>query len=603
MKRKIRAAAFLAAVLFMVSGCGNAQGHLSEQEKKDSEEAESFGEELIAEPEPEEEENSQGSQEGTEKAESTKKTSKRHSDAELEERAAVIATYATFLDGIGEVTLLGDSEYYHSSCDYRNGYPEFSAGQKWTLDDFTEFTIKIGDESGNLTGTLYTEYAFLDLENDFTPELLLHIQNQTEDDYGISYETYCIIGYLQGEMCLLWISTESNYWNGGCDFGHYGIIRGTSMGDAVSEEVIYLLGADGQRYTVYSSSHYYSEWRNGAEGLGHDIAYDPKTDTVDGDLLEELDSLFNELDGCPGFLETGSYIIGDEKYFTYELKKEIGGIGDRKKCKQYIAFCESKGANFVTEEELDALIRQRAESLGFSEIWDLEEECGFFTTGDELTWLTWIQTKKGAGNRVNPWKAEYLSVLEEYFDGKRNLVNDEAVTFKEHPDSYYFSLEDLNGDGEEELVIVGEDTYTDIYHLDSDGAAAFVGNMSKYDPYKGYILCEGGVSFSSVFAIYAFDGVDMEPIVSLYEYDDGEGDTYYSMWDNTEASDSEIGFEETEISEAEYNAILSQYSGPDYNWMEPKNTVKFTVENIEDVFDVDISNVYGDWIITGRKNN
>lgn len=114
-------------------------------------------------------------------------------------------------------------------------------------------------------------------------------------------------------------------------------------------------------------------------------------------MLNELDSLFDELGGCPGFLETGSYVMGNEKYFTYALRDGIS-IWDWKKCRQYIAFCKSKGADFVTEKELDALIRQRVESLGFSEIWDLEEEHGFFGTweerADELIWHTWIQTTK-----------------------------------------------------------------------------------------------------------------------------------------------------------------------------------------------------------------
>lgn len=89
MRKRIRAAAFLAAVLFIVSGCGSAQSRWSWQEQEKT---------------------------------GTENTNRRLTDAELKEREELLATYGTFLDGIGEVTLLGDGEYYHSGFDYRDGY-------------------------------------------------------------------------------------------------------------------------------------------------------------------------------------------------------------------------------------------------------------------------------------------------------------------------------------------------------------------------------------------------------------------------------------------------------------------------------------------------
>lgn len=142
-----------------------------------------------------------------------------------------------------------------------------------------------------------------------------------------------------------------------------------------------------------------------------------------------------------------------------------------------------------------------------------------------------------------------------------------------------FSLMDLNGDGQQELLASlnsenGALSYPTIYVKNTEGNYAGIGQISGYIPETGELIVENGSAFASM-SIYTFDGQALTKVMDLSSGENMEGSVYsYKEGDGTEIF----------ISEQEFNTMWNKYKG----MMKPVKGELLTIENIEKVLNVRI---------------
>lgn len=408
-------------------------------------------------------------------------------------------------------------------------------------DEFSEYSIES------------VSYAYMDVGNDHVPELQVLFSGEISGT-GMNFSCYYVLAYQNMELRILNVGW-SEYRNG-TDIDYYGFISsGGSSGASTGGTQWFILGTDGQIKELYNSSYYFYDLDSG-----------------------EIDGLEN-----PN-IEIDTSTIDGKRYLVCSAEQEISSA-DREKCMQYVSsddFCfwsdnDGSAIKEVTGEELSALIDQKAEKEGVLDLWKAKK------SGEipELEWHEW-QMPTGRQEGVEEWKYNYLMVLKEEMQ-----ATDEPALWK-------FAFEDLNNDGKMELMFDMGD-YCFAYTFNADGTEQILSldstGVGGYDPDKGYIKSRDMYDQSLSEGYYFFDGTDAEYIVGLEEAEDGIGDYYKII--NPSNSDRIV------ITKEEFDYLNAQYSEPNCHWRDP-NYMEPTLENIENTFNVNIVNRYGDWIITSR---
>jgi len=454
-----------------------------------------------------------------------------------------IKAYQAFLSGMTTAVNRSDNQQY-SMLDLMR--------QVESSDEFEHYSIE------NIS------YAYMDIGNDHMPEMQVLFEGSVSGT-GMTFGCYYVLAYQDMELRILNMGWSE--YRSGTDINYYGFIySGGSDGAAIEETQCSILGADGKRKELYDAYYYF---------------YGADRGEIDG--LEDKDI---EIEAC---------IIDGKRYLTCSAEQEISSA-DREKCMQYVSredfyfWSDNDGSAIkeVTEEELDDLIDQKAEKEGVLDLWKAQK------SGEtpELEWHEW-QLPTGRQEGVEVWKYNYLMLLKDISQATEDPNNL----------NYYFSLEDLNNDGKMELMsdepifdMFGEliDSFPAAYTYDADGvqqlSLSSIG-AERYDPDKGYIISRDMYDQGESYGIYLFDGTDAEYIVGLDAGEDGTGDYYKIM--NPSNGDRIM------ITKEEYDSLEAQYHEPNCHWRHP-NYIEATIENIENTFNVNIINRYGDWIITSR---
>lgn len=408
-------------------------------------------------------------------------------------------------------------------------------------DEFSEYSIES------------VSYAYMDVGNDHMPELQVLFSGDVFGT-GMPFRCYYVLAYQDMELRILnmgWSEYRINE-----DIDYYGFINHGCPDGAASWSTRYrALGTDGKIKELYDSYFYLN-------------CYD----------IEEIVGLEN-----PN-IEIDTNTIDGKRYLVCSAEQEISSA-DREKCMQYVSsddfyfWSDNDGSAIkeVTGEELSALIDQKAEKEGVLDLWKAEK------SGEipELEWHEWPMPT-GRQEGVEEWKYNYLMVLKD------------AIQVTDGLKLYEFAFEDLNNDGKMELMLNMGD-YCLAYTFNADGTEQILSldstGVGGYDPDKGYIKSRDMYDQSLSEGYYFFDGTDAEYIVGLEEAEDGIGDYYKII--NPSNGDRIV------ITKEEFDYLNVQYSEPNCYWRHP-NYIEPTIENIENTFNVNIVNRYGDWIITSR---
>lgn len=409
-------------------------------------------------------------------------------------------------------------------------------------DEFSEYSIES------------VSYAYMDVGNDHVPELQVLFSGEISGT-GMNFSCYYVLAYQNMELRILNVGW-SEYRNG-TDIDYYGFISsGGSSGASTGGTQWFILGTDGQIKELYNSSYYFYDLDSG-----------------------EIDGLEN-----PN-IEIDTSTIDGKRYLVCSAEQEISSA-DREKCMQYVSsddFCfwsdnDGSAIKEVTGEELSALIDQKAEKEGVLDLWKAKK------SGEipELEWHEWKFPQAGQPEGMETWKYNYLMKLKDYFqemDGIYRMYNE-------------FSMEDLNNDGKVELLVYSTEGFGIAFAFDSNGVIKDIGTedggVRYYDPDKGYIKSYIPLACYGSDFIYSFDGIETKFIIEFGE-DLERG--YIKRLPGADYS--------TIITKEEYDSLMAQYSEPNFHWKTPELS-DFTIENIEDTFNVNIINRYGDWIITSR---
>lgn len=350
------------------------------------------------------------------------------------------------------------------------------------------------------------------------------------------------------------------------------------IGPGLSEEIYFILGYQNAALRLlfcenvlygddYLDFNYYgfAETSGGGTGYGQERVRMP-------DASGQFTELYKvESFGPLDFVYT-HYMINGKGFITYTISDEASSE-DRELCMKDVTKYQEEGAELVTEQEIDAIIEREVETE-VMELWKAE--------APELEWHEWKLPQAGQPEGMETWKYNYLMKLKDYFqetDGINRFYNE-------------FSMEDLNNDGKVELLVYGMEGFGSAFAFDSNGVIKEIrtedGGVRYYDPDKGYIKSYIPLACDDSDFIYSFDGIETKFIIEFGE-------------------DNEMGYIKrlsrgdypTIITKEEYDSLTVQYSEPNFHWKIPELS-DFTIENIEDAFNVNIINRYGDWIITNR---
>lgn len=157
------------------------------------------------------------------------------------------------------------------------------------------------------------------------------------------------------------------------------------------------------------------------------------------------------------------------------------------------------------------------------------------------------------------------------------------------PEAFYFSITDLNNDGNQELLVSYKDEYgsdTDVFLPSSSKDALTYLSLQGIDKTNGtYIMFVGSVSTNAY--LYIYDGTTFSEISSLSADDIGGEYNSGTITENGETRD---------LSEEEFYSI--------YNDWKSRHTdlganIHLDIENIESAFQVKINTQNsGEWFIT-----
>lgn len=198
---------------------------------------------------------------------------------------------------------------------------------------------------------------------------------------------------------------------------------------------------------------------------------------------------------------------------------------------------------------------------------------------------------------VPQWKIDNLEILRQYMSGEKYIgVADASIyvyTDNDYdigrPEAFYFSITDLNNDGNQELLVSYKDEYgsdTDVFLPSSSKDALTYLSLQGIDKTNGtYIMFVGSVSTNAY--LYIYDGTTFSEISSLSADDIGGEYNSGTITENGETRD---------LSEEEFYSI--------YNDWKSRHTdlganIHLDIENIESAFQVKINTQNsGEWFIT-----
>lgn len=215
---------------------------------------------------------------------------------------------------------------------------------EWTLDDImNELTDTYLEESDHL---LYVEHAYLDCGGDGVEELAVRFSGLDiyfpEDMSNLIMIITCSSGTPEVVYsCESWARSYTEPRYHGC------IPSGGSTGAGDHPFSLEYLDGSGNLHTVYSGEELGGLWIRFLDE-------------------EAYDAVFNAND--PNADVTYYQINGADYYVMHSYDTSIDSL-----CQEYISLCEQKGMHFVSYDEIDGLIRQRARDLGIEDAW-LEEK-------------------------------------------------------------------------------------------------------------------------------------------------------------------------------------------------------------------------------------
>lgn len=250
------------------------------------------------------------------------------------------AFYQRFLSGMETVQMREDAWYYGDQQ------------KEWTLDDIRE---KIINEYTTEYNSVYPsiQYTYLDCGNDGMEELAIRFVGlgiyDPDDESDLTMIITCKNDFLEVVYsCESWARSYTSPLYHGC------IPSSGSAGAGDHPFDLHYLDENGNLHTVYD-----------AEALGGWWIRDINADIYDTAFAS----------GEPS-AEVVHYQIDDTDYYVMQsYDTSIDSL-----CEEYVSLCEQNGMLFVSEEELDELIEQRAKELGIESDWMSEEE---------LSWNSW----------------------------------------------------------------------------------------------------------------------------------------------------------------------------------------------------------------------
>lgn len=249
------------------------------------------------------------------------------------------AFYQRFLSGEETVQMRKDAWYYGDRQ------------KEWTLEDIREEII---NEYSTEYNSIYPsiQYAYLDCGNDGVEEIAIRFVGldlySPGDDSDLTMVITC-----NGKSPEVVFSCES--WARSFTSPRYhGCIPSSGSAGAGDHPFdMQYLDADGNLHMVYDARILGGLWFKDIEPDIYDAVFssDPSADVT-----------HYEIDGA-------------DYYVMQSYDTDIDSL-----CQEYVSLCEQKGMRFISEDEIDELIEQRAEELGIEHDWLTEEE---------LSWNYW----------------------------------------------------------------------------------------------------------------------------------------------------------------------------------------------------------------------
>lgn len=234
---------------------------------------------------------------------------------------------------------------YQAFLDGKESAVSLSDNKKYSMNDLIH-QVERNDGSGEYI-VEEVSYAFIDLGNDNMPELQIYISGNISNMAALC--AYFILGYQDTALQIVDSGREEG--RSYVDINYYGIINNYgSSGAASGGETVFILDADGQHKELY------------------DLSYD------------DFYGLENN------WFQFNAWTIDSRHYITY-FEDQMISSADRKECLQYVSSDDSyywsdhSEVKEVTQEEIDALIDQKAEAEGVLDLWKAE--------APELEWHEW----------------------------------------------------------------------------------------------------------------------------------------------------------------------------------------------------------------------
>lgn len=255
----------------------------------------------------------------------------------MDENVSELEMYQKFLGLAGEDKIFAtiDSDWYERDQLGKNGKVDLQGIKDYLVYEYLQWSDKENKE-------LTVSYAYIDCGNDGKNELAVKFTGI--DIYSPNDDSFAVYVFTtRGNELYLTYSYEC-WARSYTEMNSLGFISGggsSGAGDHIDENGV--LDADGKYHNIFILEELSGWWIN----YINDTAYQ---DIFQGDEPE---------------IYVDKYQIDDNEYCTYGVYEEGTEISEMSK--KYIEACAEAGTHWVTDEEIENIIREKEKQLGVTE--------------------------------------------------------------------------------------------------------------------------------------------------------------------------------------------------------------------------------------------